>query len=676
VALEQVVSHVQGMDLHPVAVTLARVTYLLAITPERLLRRRELTVPVFLGDSMRWQQADTVMTDDGLTVSTADPLQLVDDSLHFPEGVVRHPHRFDRLVADLARRAAERTPGTRPPGIAGLLRRHRVTGDGDRAAVVTTFKKLCRLHDAGRDHLWSYYIRNMARPLSFIRADGQVDVLLGNPPWLAYRSMPRELQRSYRHLAQSLGLWAGGKVATQQDLSDLFVARAVAQYLRPRGTFAFVMPFAVLSRRQFAGFRSGSWGSDLNVRFEATEEFSRVKPPLFPVPACVVSGHKHRLAASMPRRAVAWSGRLPADYLDWPSAAAHLTAAGDEVSLAHDSAASPYRAHFRQGATLVPRMLVLVEPVPEGPLGVASGFRQVTSARSPNEKQPWKSLPGLTGVIEEEFAMPVHLGETIVAYRARPARLAVVPMLAGKLLDGAQEQLDEFPGIAAWWREAERIWEAEKSPSSRLSLCDRVDFHAGLTKQSPGAEHRVVYAKSGQHLAACRVEEADAIIDHTLYWAAVDSAAEGRYLCAVLNSQTLADAVKGLQSRGQHNPRHFDMHIFSLPFPMFDRKNPGHNHVAALAERAERVAAAVELDDKWQFQKARRVVREALQQDGVAHEIDRAVADLLEAKRSQCGITRAPDLMDALPGNQSQSKKRRALGREPSHGRTLEHGGH
>lgn len=672
-ALEQVVDHVQGMDLHPVAVTLARVTYLLAITPERLLRRSELTVPVFLGDSMRWQQADTVRTDDGLIVSTADPLQLVDDSLHFPEGVLRDPNRFDRLVADLARRAAERVPGTKPPGIAGLLRRHRVTGDADREAVVTTFKKLCRLHDAGRDHLWSYYIRNMARPLSFIRTDGQVDVLLGNPPWLAFRSMPGELQRSYRHLAQDLGLWAGGKVATQQDLSDLFVARVIEQYLRPRGTFAFVMPFAVLSRRQFAGFRRGSWGSALNVRFEATEEFSRVKPPLFPVPACVVSGYKHRLAAGMPRRAVAWSGRLPADYLDWPSAAAHLTAAGDEISLAQDSAASPYRARFRQGATLVPRMLVMVEPAPEGPLGVASGFRRVRSARSSNEKQPWKVLPGHTGVIEEAFAMPIHLGETIVAYRARPARLGVIPMLAGKLLDGAQEQLDEFAGLAAWWRDAERVWEAEKSRSSRLSLGDQLDFQGKLRKQYPVSRDRVVYSKSGQHLAACRIEDADAIIDHTLYWAAVSSVDEGRYLCAVLNSQVLSDAVRGLQSRGQHNPRHFDMHVFSLPFPMFDRRDPAHMHAAALAERAEQVAATVELDDTWQFQKARRVIREALREDGVADEIDRAVADLLNATGDESGTARVPDLMDALPASQGRSRRRSAPGREPSLREALEH---
>src|SRR5207302_1380131 len=98
-----------GRYLHPVAVTLARVTYLLAITPERirLADRDELTVPVFLGDSVRWEQDDTLLTKDGITVHTSDGMELFAQELHFPEGVLEDPARFDRLVAMLADKAAD-----------------------------------------------------------------------------------------------------------------------------------------------------------------------------------------------------------------------------------------------------------------------------------------------------------------------------------------------------------------------------------------------------------------------------------------------------------------------------------------------------------------------------------------------------------------------------------------
>ena len=51
----------------------------------------------------------------------------------------------------------------------------------------------------------------------------------------------------------------------------------------------------------------------------------------------------------------------------------------------------------------------------------------------------------------------------------------------------------------------------------------------------------------------------------------------------------------------------------------------------ALSARAEEVAASVALDATRRFESARRVVREALAEDGVASEIDAAVGRLLKA---------------------------------------------
>lgn len=98
----------------------------------------------------------------------------------------------------------------------------------------------------------------------------------------------------------------------------------------------------------------------------------------------------------------------------------------------------------------------------------------------------------------------------------------------------------------------------------------------------------------------------------------------------MLNSRTLAETVAPLQSRGQHNPRDFDTHVFAVPFPAFDPGSPVQRRLVNLAGRAERVAEEVDVDVYGQFQRARRAVREALAEDGVMNEIDAAVAALLE----------------------------------------------
>ncbi len=657
-ALELVVNRVSGIDLHPVVVTLARVTYLLAIGRERLGDRNELTIPVFLADSVRWEHDTNLFGPDGITVHTSESMELFAQDLHFPESLLEDPTRFDRLVAALADRAASRQASSqRRTAITGLMNAHKVA-EVDRPAVQLVFDKLCRLHDAGRDHVWGYYIRNLARPLSFTRRGAQADVLIGNPPWLAYRHMSRTLQARYQQLSKARGLWAGGKVATHQDLSDLFVARAIEQYLRPGGKFAFVMPFGVLSRRQYAGFRSGDFTSDAEgvqaVEFSRPEEFARVKPPLFPMPACVVAGTRSPRARPMPTDAIRWTGHVGNHHLGWEAVSTSLHAQDSPVRPALDVDASPYRARFQQGATVVPRVLLTVDPAPPPAVGLPAGRVAVRSRRSAVEKAPWKDVKDLGGVIEEQFIRPMHLGATIVAYRARHPWMAVIPYDGERLICGADDALDEYPGLGAWWRAAERLWDTHKTASSRLSLVTQADYMGKLHKQFPIAQHRVVYTKSGQHLAACRVDDTDVVVDHTLYWASVATAEEARYLTAILNSQTLADAVASLQARGQHNPRHFDMHIFALGFPAFDANDQLHKHLANLAARAETVAASIDLDAAWQFQKSRRVTRETLREDGVALEIDDAVRNLLddgsqhiEPSKSQAD-TSTPDLMGAL----------------------------
>lgn len=319
----------------------------------------------------------------------------------------------------------------------------------------------------------------------------------------------------------------------------------------------------------------------------------------------------------------------PATTSTGAEAAVGLSALPAGVAAAADAAASPYRSRFTQGANLVPRVLVTVDLAPAGPLGVSAGRIPVHSFRSANEKQPWKNLPSLEGIIEERFVRPVHFGETMVAYRARKPRLTIVPWADGELLDGDSERLDEFSGLAAWWREAERLWNRHKSATTRLSPREQIDFQGKLRRQLPAPPERVVYTKSGQHLAACRVDDPEAVIDHKLYWAPAASVAEARYLCAVLNSRALADAVAPLQARGQHNPRDFDLHVFALSFPLFEPEEATHRELADLAARAEEVAAEVDLEGARQFQKARRRVREALREDGVAVDIDEAVWELL-----------------------------------------------
>lgn len=427
------------------------------------------------------------------------------------------------------------------------------------------------------------------------------------------------------------GFWAGAAVATHQDLSALFVARAVEQYLRPGGTFAFVMPYAVLTRRQFTGFRTGRWtggpaAADTAVSFQTPWDLHQVKPSFFPVPAAVVLGTRTDTVTAMPASTETWVGRVPGRNPSLADVGDRLQRLESGVPETTSTTVSPYAPRFGQGATLVPRFLVLVEQGPAGPLGSGAGRVTVRSRRSPNEKTPWKQLPDLTGSIERQFLRPVFVGDTVLPFRVRPAAQGVIPWDGTDLRSTTTDRLDQYPGLAAWWRTAEKVWDRHRT--SERKLIDRWDYQRGLASQLPSSQHRIVYSASGMYLAAAYVDDPRAVVEHKLYWATVDGPEEGRFLTGVLNSDALLQLVRPLQARGEHNPRDFDKYVWRMPIPLYDPHRSLHRDLVDLAARAEQVAAAVELPAQ-SFQALRRRVRQALEADGVAADLDAAVRALL-----------------------------------------------
>jgi hypothetical protein len=126
------------------------------------------------------------------------------------------------------------------------------------------------------------------------------------------------------------------------------------------------------------------------------------------------------------------------------------------------------------------------------------------------------------------------------------------------------------------------------------------------------------------------LRDESAIIDHKLYWAAISTLREGRYILAILNSEVTRAKVAPNQSRGQWGARDFDK-LLAEAIPQFDPKNPLHLELANAAATAEKVAARVAFADDVHFIRARKLIRDALSADGIAQQIDTLVSLLFTA---------------------------------------------
>jgi hypothetical protein len=632
-AVNGVVSQVFGIDLHPVAVTLARVTYVLAIGTARLQDRDPLTIPVYLGDSIQLNQSTSVLSSAGMTIHTTDGLELFARELNFPESLVADVGRFDRLVEDLATKAATRTASGKPPAIAQTLTSYGVTEDADRRMIEDTYVSLCHLHDHHRDHIWGYYVRNLARPVEFSRPQHRVDRLVGNPPWLRYNAMTASTQADFRRLTHERNLQAPAQVVTSQDLSGLFVARTTELYLRLGGRFGFVMPAATLSRLQYRGFRAADFSSQTATTFIAFDtpwELTNVRPQPFPVPAAVIFGERvdARDVVAMPATTTCWHAQVPDHYRSWSQVEELFSSAETQIIVATDEFDSAYAGLVRQGSNLVPRALMTVVERGAGPLGVATGQIGVESDRRSPEREPWRDIASLHGTVEEQFVMPILVGGSILPFALRGDARAVIPWDGRKLMAGSSEAIEAHAGLAAWWREAERAFAHHRSETTTIDLIGQIDYQGKLTAQFPLGKHRVAYTGRGERVTAARITDLDAVVDHALYWAGFDSEDEALYVAGVINTQALHGRIVDALSKGLFGGRNIHRAPFLVAWPQFDPRDSLHLDIATAAGDAERVAARVDRTSGG-IAAARRRVRGALEADGVAGRLESLVGTLL-----------------------------------------------
>ncbi|MFM8748230.1 MAG: N-6 DNA methylase [Aestuariivirga sp.] len=643
----EVTAHVAGMDIHPVAVIIARVTYLLALAPALDGREGEVSIPVYLGDAMQLSISEW-MGGKELTIkvppseaghSASGTTENGREQLDFPDTFCRDPALFDKAIERMRSGSLE---GLGRSQIEAALKRiveqhyKRDINHEEEFAIKDmgkTYVVFDRLRREGRDSVWAYVARNLSRPLAFSAAGGWANVVVGNPPWVALRHMSADLQKKFKELANGERVYVGGKLATQNDLCALFMVRAAALYVRAAGRIAFVLPFAALTRGQFAKLRRGSFHSTC-LAYDAAWTMDDSVQPLFPVPSCVLFARKRALSKPVPEIVKAFSGDLP--YRDAPEELAdrHLRVTDDapRPDEANFEAGSAYRKAFRQGATLVPRMLCLVERGQTGGrLGADRSAPFVVSRRNNQEKEPWKSLPGIEGRVEAEFIRPVLLGESILPYRVFQPFEAVIPVTEkGVVLDSEAAASRGYSGLTSWMKAAERVWNENRA--ANMSLVEQLDYYGKLGSQFPLGGIRVLYCRSGTLQASVVVQDEKTVIDFALYWSSVQTVAEARFLSAFFNSEETRKRVEKFQSRGQWGARDFAKVMFNLNWPAFDPNSKLHRDLAALAEEAERLAALVELPDGGKFQRARKLVRDALTEAGIARRIDVLVAKLLDGK--------------------------------------------
>ena len=653
---------VAGIDIHPVAVHLARAAWVIAARPAIQDARdqgfaSDITVPIYLGDSLQLRMgAGDMFAENMVTIPVDNPQEEEKPTtmgrgiealqLSFPAKLVERTEEFDAFmstVADCIEKGDDPLLALDDAGITDAAERQTLEG---------TISVLKQLHDENRDHIWAYYTRNLVRPLTLARQ--KVDVIVGNPPWIDYNKTASILRTELERQSKNLyGIWQGGRYATHQDVAGLFFARCIALYLKDGGAIGMVMPHSALQTGQYAKWRTGKWTDrqkffTLAVDFthRAAWDLERLEPnTFFPVPASVVFAK--RLGTGVEGKP------LSGEVERWRGAAGSADVYREKVPITDTSTVggSPYAVHSMQGAVIVPRRLFFVEEVENTAIIAAGQTVTVQPRLGSSDKEPWRSLD-LAAIsnqtIEKQHIFEVHLGETIVPYAILEPLKAALPL---KQTETKVASDPDGPGginpaglqqrMRDRWNTVSSLWEHNKTAATKLDLLGQLDYYGKLSAQlewqtnSAGRPVRVVYTSAGEPTASILSNKAS-LVDYKLFWVACKSEEEAHYLLAVINSDALWEAVAPFMSKGQFGARDLQKHLWKLPIPEFDPANALHAKISVAGQTATECAALVldqvriERDPNPSVTIARRELRKWLRSSPEGKAVEDVVSRLLK----------------------------------------------
>jgi hypothetical protein len=640
-----------GLDVHPVAVIMAKANILLGLASELKAKRDfDIQLRVYMADTL---QTVAKATKQYLGVAVGDGREFL-----IPMKSLELERDLDRLVDQMTTFANRGTTGaTFAAARKGFLARINDLTIEEQNLWRINFELMVDLVKTRRDTVWAFILKNAFRP-AYIRK-AKVDVIVGNPPWLSYRDIAEPSYKArVKALVAEYNLINKGesKLVVRLDTSTLFYVHCQREFLKEGGTIAFVMPkTVVLPSKQHMNFQHTGFSKihdlgGVTVAGLANQHFFNVK-------SCVITNTGKPSRPDVPK--VIWSGQLPTKNMTWDQARLRLRReeATHEL-LVQGEALSPYYYPLSlQGATLVPRPLWSVDIDNSTPLNSKTPRLKTSGyAYKATKEEKWRVR--LNGAVEREFLFCTVIGEDLLPFLVRRLSMYVLPVV----IEGGRFHMvthEDILGLGCdrasdWVKRAEGLFHRRHNDKSTTAQ-QYLNYQSKIVNQAPGEPHIVLYNRAGTNISCAylprkervsgELEMTDFIADAVTHYIYCRSESEAHYLVGVLNSNVVNDAIKPYQTEGVY---HGKRDIYRRPFEVcaigeFDSKNALHKEIARLAKAAK--AKLVDFQVEGSLAKVREAARDRVRDEITA--IDALVARMLkraairarkEQPRRQSGI--------------------------------------
>lgn len=614
-----ITENIVGFDLNPISAVSAKANYILTLfssIEDKFSDFPEpLAIPIYISDSVLSPIVYSEENGETFKAQTSVGDFVIPKFESFDEG--------SKFLDDISESVAK----DRPYSVFEALVLNKLGLSAlQRKAVAEMYEDMIRYHRSAQDSFWGRILKNSFAPVMLKQ---RFDFVVGNPPWIAWKSMSKVYREGTLEVWKSYGIFeknAYDKKTTHDDFGMAVTYVALDQYLKENGKMYFLLPWTFLkSTKGGEGFRKLSItrnDQQIPVKITLVDDYNNIQifKPRHTVRTIGVLFEKNKQMSYPMDDWYEWTykERVPFEaHFSWYQVSKYienrklsakpidesdiqsswLTLEAEEIALVNNvllnGTASEYRG--RKGIEPAGAKGVYVLKTPSKN---ADGSLNIINDMSRQRRKDLKSKGEQRGTIEGTFVYPMLGGRNIQRWKVVSNEFMLVPHKADTPY-GLDETIlaAEAPQTYKWleyYREgllssriqSGKFYNPDTQPWYRLDNVGEYTF----------ADYKVIWKEQTSSFAAVAIgnystlpnadldlfngNDKPVVVDSKVLMLATETMDEAYYVSAILNSKSIRDIIDAY-SVGLN--RGVDV-LKNIRIPKFDSSNTLHVEIAKKSE--------------------------------------------------------------------------------------------
>jgi hypothetical protein len=253
-SLHEILDEVVGIDLNPIAVTMAKFNYILNIS-DIIGNATEIEIPIYLGDS---SYVPTIKNIDGINCISYNYYFPPESQIFFPEIVF--PIEFVKrkeFIKTINKVEDMVIKDEKLENILDYL--FEVIGESllnpkIKDYISKLIEQIIDYQKKKYNSIWLFIFMNYLKPFAM----GKYDFAVGNPPWIRWSVLPDGYKNKIKSDIRNAGLFSKDKNTGGVDLNicALIAYRVLENLVNMNGHLVFLLPKSILNNKSFEGFRN------------------------------------------------------------------------------------------------------------------------------------------------------------------------------------------------------------------------------------------------------------------------------------------------------------------------------------------------------------------------------------------------------------------------------------